>query len=89
MKDGVGKTSVACAAATGLANRVKRVQLDSTDPTSNLDEMLSTKLGNTPMAVLGVPALSAMNIDLEQAAEEYLTRVLAKLGPEADANGSA
>jgi len=83
-KGGVGKTSLACATAIGLADRGKRVLLVSTDPASNLDEMLNTKLGNAPTAVPGVEGLSAMNIDPEQAAEEYRTRVLAQLGPEAD-----
>jgi arsenite-transporting ATPase len=84
-KGGVGKTSLACATAIGLADRGKRVLLVSTDPASNLDEMLDTKLGNTPRAVPGVAGLYAMNIDPEQAAEEYRTRVLEQLGPDAGA----
>ncbi|MFO1151214.1 MAG: arsenical pump-driving ATPase [Alsobacter sp.] len=84
-KGGVGKTSLACATAIGLADRGKRVLLVSTDPASNLDEMLGTELGNEPKAVPGVPGLLAMNIDPEQAAEEYRTRVIEQLGPEADA----
>ena len=39
-KGGVGKTSLACATAIGLADRGFRVLLVSTDPASNLDEML-------------------------------------------------
>lgn len=37
-KGGVGKTSLACAAAVQLADRGLRVLLVSTDPASNLDE---------------------------------------------------
>ncbi|MHB2166485.1 arsenical pump-driving ATPase [Alsobacter sp. R-9] len=88
-KGGVGKTSLACATAIGLADRGKRVLLVSTDPASNLDEMLNTTLGNAPTAVPGVEGLSAMNIDPEQAAEEYRERVLAQLGPEANADERA
>lgn len=41
-KGGVGKTSVACATAVRLADAGKRVLLVSTDPASNLDEVLQT-----------------------------------------------
>ncbi len=76
-KGGVGKTAIACAAAISLADRGKRVLLVSTDPASNLDEMLGVKLGNQPTPVPGVPMLHAMNIDPEAAAEAYRERVIA------------
>ena len=47
-KGGVGKTSVACATAVNLADRGKKVLLVSTDPASNLDEVLGVTLGNHP-----------------------------------------
>ena len=47
-KGGVGKTSVACATALGLADEGKRVLVISTDPASNLDEVLATPLGYIP-----------------------------------------
>jgi arsenite-transporting ATPase len=75
-KGGVGKTALACAAALSLSDRGKRVLLVSTDPASNLDEMLGVKLGNTPTAVPGAPALFAMNIDPEAAADAYRERVI-------------
>ena len=76
-KGGVGKTALACAAAISLADRGKRVLLVSTDPASNLDEMLGVKLANEPTPVPGVPHLPAMNIDPEAAAEAYRERVIA------------
>src|SRR5450631_2300335 len=76
-KGGVGKTSVACATAVKLADRGKRVLLVSTDPASNLDEMLGVKLGNEPTMVPDVPNLQAMNIDPDAAAEAYRERVIA------------
>jgi arsenite/tail-anchored protein-transporting ATPase len=76
-KGGVGKTALSCATAIALADSGKRVLLVSTDPASNLDEMLATKLDGTPRAVTGVPRLDALNIDPEAAAEAYRTRVLA------------
>lgn len=75
-KGGVGKTSVACAAAVRLADEGKRVLLVSTDPASNLDEVLGTPLENRPTAVLSVPRLSAMNLDPEKSAAEYRERMV-------------
>jgi arsenite-transporting ATPase len=84
-KGGVGKTSLACATAIGLADRGLRVLLVSTDPASNLDEMLEIALNESPTPVPRVAGLSAMNIDPEAAAESYRTRVLEQLGPETTA----
>ncbi len=82
-KGGVGKTSLACVTAIGLADRGLRVLLVSTDPASNLDEMLEVVLNDSPTPVPNVAGLSAMNIDPEAAAESYRTRVLEQLGPAA------
>ena len=82
-KGGVGKTSLACATAMGLADRGLRVLLVSTDPASNLDEMLEVALTDNPTPVPNLIGLSAMNIDPEAAAESYRTRVLQQLGPAA------
>lgn len=75
-KGGVGKTSSACATAIGLADAGKRVLLVSTDPASNLDEVLGVKLSSVPTAVPKVSGLSALNIDPVQAAQEYRERVV-------------
>lgn len=75
-KGGVGKTSCACAAAIDLADGGKRVLLVSTDPASNLDEVLGVKLSSAPTAVPSVPGLSALNIDPERAAHDYRERVV-------------
>ena len=82
-KGGVGKTSLSCAVALALAERGKRVLLVSTDPASNLDEMLGTKLSDQPEPVPDASGLFAMNIDPDQAAEDYRLRVLGQMGPEA------
>ena len=63
--------------AISLADRGKRVLLVSTDPASNLDEMLGVHLSTNPTPVPDVPKLSAMNIDPEAAAEAYRKRVIA------------
>lgn len=70
-KGGVGKTSVACAVSVALADAGRRVLLVSTDPASNLDEVLATALSDEPRPVDGVPGLHAMNIDPEVAAATY------------------
>ena len=75
-KGGVGKTSAACATAIGLADAGRRVLLVSTDPASNLDEVLRVKLSAAPTEVPSVPGLSALNIDPEQAAHAYRERVV-------------
>jgi arsenite-transporting ATPase len=75
-KGGVGKTSVACATAIALAERGRRVLLVSTDPASNLDEVLETPLGSEPRAIGGVDRLFALNIDPEAAAHAYRERMV-------------
>ena len=76
-KGGVGKTSLACASAVLLADAGLPVLIVSTDPASNLDAVLGTALGNTPVEVSGVRNLRAMNINPEKAAEEYRERTIA------------
>jgi len=75
-KGGVGKTSVACATAVRLADAGKRVLLVSTDPASNLDEVLGTPLQHHPTPVPSIPNLSAMNLDPEKSAAEYRERMV-------------
>jgi len=78
-KGGVGKTSLATAAALTLADSGKNVLLVSTDAASNLDEMLGIELRNTPVPVPGAPGLAVLNIDPGRAAESYRQRVLAQM----------
>ena len=78
-KGGVGKTSLACATAIALADSGKRVLLVSTDPASNLDEVLETTIRSAeePVPIAGVDRLHALNIDPEAAARAYRERVVA------------
>jgi arsenite-transporting ATPase len=75
-KGGVGKTSLSCATAMKLAGSGRRVLLVSTDPASNLDEVLGTSLRNSPTTVAGVPGLDAMNINPLEAAAAYRERLI-------------
>lgn len=75
-KGGVGKTSLSCATALKLAESGKRVLLVSTDPASNLDEVLETPLTNRPTNIAGAPRLDAMNINPVEAAATYRERLI-------------
>lgn len=75
-KGGVGKTSLACATAIALADAGQRVLLVSTDPASNLDEVLGQKLNGAPTPIPGVAWLQALNIDPEVAAQAYRDRMV-------------
>ena len=70
-KGGVGKTTTSAATAITLADSGKRVLLVSTDPASNLDEVLGVALSSQPVQVPGVQGLFALNVDPEQAAAAY------------------
>ena len=75
-KGGVGKTSLACASALALADAGKRVLLVSTDPASNLDEVLGQTLCGIPTPIPVAPGLLALNIDPEAAARAYRDRLV-------------
>jgi arsenite-transporting ATPase len=75
-KGGVGKTSLACATAVALADRGHKVLLVSTDPASNLDEVLGQKLDGAPTPIPGADGLRALNIDPEAAAQAYRDRMV-------------
>ncbi len=84
-KGGVGKTSIAAATALALADQGKSVLLVSTDPASNLDEILGVLLTNHPVAVPGAARIQVLNIDPAAAADAYRARVLAQMDPGATA----
>jgi arsenite-transporting ATPase len=75
-KGGVGKTSMSCTISFALAQKGKKVLLISTDPASNLDEVLDTKLKSTPTQVNGIENLFAMNINPVVAASEYKEKMV-------------
>ncbi|EHN13069.1 Arsenical pump-driving ATPase [Patulibacter medicamentivorans] len=75
-KGGMGKTTLACATAVAHARAGRRTLIVSTDPASNLDEVLATPLTETPRPVADVENLLAANIDPEQAAAAYRERLV-------------
>ena len=50
-KGGVGKTSLSCATGIALADAGRRVLIVSTDPASNLDEVLGATLSGKPTPI--------------------------------------
>lgn len=75
-KGGVGKTSIACATAVGLADQGKKILLISTDPASNLQDVFGQPLNGHGTAIAEVPGLTVVNLDPEQAAAEYRESVV-------------
>ncbi|ARN80865.1 arsenical pump-driving ATPase [Methylocystis bryophila] len=75
-KGGVGKTSLACATAIQLAEAGRRVLLVSTDPASNVGQVLGVSIGNKITAISRVPQLFALEIDPEAAAQAYRDRIV-------------
>lgn len=76
-KGGVGKTSLSCATGLAIAEAGKKVLIVSTDPASNLDEVLGVDLGQSPTPIPGATGLFALNIDPEAAAHAYRERMVA------------
>ena len=75
-KGGVGKTSLATGTAIALADRGRRVLLVSTDPASNIGQVLESEVDDRARAVEAVPGLAVLNIDPEAAAQAYRDRVI-------------
>jgi len=70
-KGGVGKTSIACATAVGLADTGKNILLISTDPASNLQDVFQQPLNGQGTPIGEVPNLTVVNLDPEEAAANY------------------
>ena len=75
-KGGVGKTSMACAAAYATAGRGLRTLLLTTDPASHIGEVLNQDVDDTIQSVEGVKNLWAVMIDQEKASLEYKARII-------------
>jgi arsenite-transporting ATPase len=75
-KGGVGKTTLACATAVAIADKGKKVLLISTDPASNLEDVLGTPVGDKIAPHKNLNNLFTININPETSAEEYRIRVI-------------
>ncbi|MFA6086946.1 arsenical pump-driving ATPase [Mucilaginibacter sp.] len=75
-KGGVGKTTLACATAVATADKGNKVLLISTDPASNLEDVLGTTVTDQITPHKNLNNLFTVNIDPETAAEAYRKRVI-------------
>ena len=78
-KGGVGKTSMACTHAVRYADEGKRTLIVTTDPASNLSDTFEQVIGHQVTPIAGVPNLWAMEIDPDQATQEYIDRAMAPI----------
>ncbi len=78
-KGGVGKTSLACAVAVKYADEGKKVLLISTDPASNLEDVLQSPVKNEITPHKTVSTLFTININPEISAQEYRDRATGPL----------
>ncbi len=76
-KGGVGKTTLAAAAALRSAARGRRTLLVSTDPAHSTSDILQTRLGDSPRPV--VADCWAMEIDPEREADRYIAEVKSRV----------
>jgi len=70
-KGGVGKSTVSCATATWLADNDYETLLVTTDPAPNLSDIFGQEIGHEVTAIDNIENLSAIEIDPDEAAEEY------------------
>ncbi|HET9909931.1 MAG TPA: arsenite efflux transporter metallochaperone ArsD [Anaerolineales bacterium] len=78
-KGGVGKTSMACAHAVRYADEGRRTLIVTTDPASNLADVFEQEIGHHVTPISGVPNLSAMEIDPDEATREYIDRAMSPI----------
>lgn len=70
---------MACAHAVRYADEGKRTLIVTTDPASNLADVFEQEIGHQVTAIANVPNLSAMEIDPDQATQEYIDRAMAPI----------
>ncbi len=74
-KGGVGKSTIAAASATKLAEAGYETLVVTTDPAAHLEDIFGEPVGHEPTSV-SQTNLDAARIDQEKALEEYRTQVL-------------
>ncbi len=75
-KGGVGKTTMAVAAAAFYALHGRRTLLITTDPAAHIGRVLECEVGDEPMPVASVPGLDAARIDPRHETRRYKDMVL-------------
>ena len=75
-KGGVGKTSMACTHAVRKANEGLKTLIVTTDPASNLSDVFEQEIGHKVTRIENLPNLWAMEIDPDQATQDYIDRAM-------------
>lgn len=78
-KGGVGKTTMACTYAVRAAKEGKKTLIVTTDPASNLADVFEQPIGHKITAIQNMSNLWAMEIDSDQATQEYIDRAMAPI----------
>ncbi len=75
-KGGVGKTTMASATAIFYATEGKKTLIVTTDPASNLADVFEQEIGHRITPIEGIAGLFAMEIDPDEATNEYKERII-------------
>jgi arsenite/tail-anchored protein-transporting ATPase len=75
-KGGVGKTIMASATAIHYAAEGKKTLIVTTDPASNLADVFEQAIGHKITPVTGIKNLYAMEIDPDEATNEYKEKII-------------
>ena len=75
-KGGVGKTTMASAAAIHHAAQGKKTLIVTTDPASNLADVFEQEIGHKVTPIKDIAGLFAMEIDPDEATNEYKERII-------------
>ncbi|MFA5866947.1 MAG: TRC40/GET3/ArsA family transport-energizing ATPase [Actinomycetota bacterium] len=75
-KGGVGKTTMASAAAIHYAMQGKKTLIVTTDPASNLADVFEQEIGHKITPIKGILGLFAMEIDPDEATNDYKERII-------------
>ncbi len=78
-KGGVGKSTMSCATALWLAKKGYKTLLVTTDPAPNLSDIFSQKIGHHITPIHGIENLHAIEIDPDEASDEYRERIVGPL----------
>ena len=78
-KGGVGKTSMASTTAVYHALMGRKTLIVTTDPAANLSDVFEQEIGHRITPISGLPNLEAIEINPDNATEEYKERSLAPM----------
>lgn len=78
-KGGVGKTSMASTTSVYNANKGLKTLIVTTDPASNLSDVFEQEIGHKITKINNIENLYAMEIDPNEATNEYKERLLAPM----------